>query len=239
MTLVEHVEHYVKFRRALGHAYLQQARCLQDYATYAEARGDRFVRSSTVLEWASTTPSPRQAQVKLRYVCDLASVLHADDDRHEVPDRDALGKARSRRPSPHLLSLTEIVQIMDAALELPPTGSITPLTFHYILGLIAATGLRRSEATGLLPAGGPDGGWFADPECEVRQAPSRPAGWQRPSGHGRVSEGEKALRRVRRALVRALDRPAHAPGLSLDRLRQAGTAGRASSRARPAWAAPS
>ena len=39
---------------------------------------------------------------------------------------------------------------MDAALELAPAGSITPLTFHYILGLIAATGLRRSEATSLL-----------------------------------------------------------------------------------------
>ena len=150
MTLAEHVQNYVTFRRALGHAYVQQARCLRDYAAYAEARGDRFVRSSTVLEWASTTPSPRQAQVRLRYVCDLAGVLHADDERHEVPDRDALGKARSRRPSPRLLSLTEIGQIMDAALELPPTGSITPLTFHYILGLIAATGLRRSEATGLL-----------------------------------------------------------------------------------------
>ena len=150
MTLAEHVQNYVTFRRALGHAYVQQARCLRDYAAYAEARSDRFVRSSTVLEWASTTPSPRQAQVRLRYVCDLAGVLHADDERHEVPDRDALGKARSRRPSPRLLSLTEIGQIMDAALELPPTGSITPLTFHYILGLIAATGLRRSEATGLL-----------------------------------------------------------------------------------------
>ena len=150
MTLTEHVERYVTFRRALGHAYVEQARCLQDYAAYAEARGESFVRSGTVLDWASTTPSPRQAQVKLRYVCDLASVLHADDERHEVPDRDALGKARSRRPSPHLLSSAEIRRIMDAALELPPAGSITPLTFHYILGLIAATGLRRSEAAGLL-----------------------------------------------------------------------------------------
>ncbi len=150
MTLAEQVAHYVRFRRALGHAYVRPARYLQDYAAYAEARGESFVRRRTVLDWASTTPSPRQARVKLRYVCDLASVLHADDERHEVPDRDALGKAPSRRPSPHLLSLTEIRQIMDAALELPPAGSITPLTFHYILGLIAATGLRRSEATGLL-----------------------------------------------------------------------------------------
>ena len=83
-------------------------------------------------------------------MCDLASVLYADDERHEAPNRDALGKARARRPSPHLLSVIEIRRIMDAALELPPAGSITPLTFHYILGLIAATGLRRSEATGLL-----------------------------------------------------------------------------------------
>ena len=73
MTLAEHVERYVTFRRALGHAYVEQARCLQDYAAYGEARGDSFVRSSTVLDWASTTPSPRQAQVKLRYVCDLPS----------------------------------------------------------------------------------------------------------------------------------------------------------------------
>ena len=150
MTLAEHVEHYVIFRRALGHAYVDQARFLHDYATYAEARGERFVRRSTVLDWACKTPSPRQARVRLRYVCDLASVLHADDERHEVPDRDALGKTRARRPTPHLLSPTEIRQIMDAALELPPIGSITSLTFHYILGLIAATGLRRSEATGLL-----------------------------------------------------------------------------------------
>ena len=33
MTLAEHVERYVTFRRALGHAYVEQARCLHDYAT--------------------------------------------------------------------------------------------------------------------------------------------------------------------------------------------------------------
>ena len=151
MTLAEHVEHYVAFRRALGHSYGAQTRCLRDFAAHAEACGDSFVRTGTVLEWATTNTSPRQAQVKLRWVCDLASVLHADDERHDVPDRDALGKTVvSRRPTPHLLSVSEIRQIMDAALELPPVGSITPLTFHYILGLIAATGLRCSEAINLL-----------------------------------------------------------------------------------------
>lgn len=39
---------------------------------------------------------------------------------------------------------------MSQALSLPPAGSLTPLTFHVIIGLMACTGLRRSEATGLL-----------------------------------------------------------------------------------------
>ena len=43
MTLAEHVERYVTFRRALGHAYVEPARCLHDYAAYAETRGESFV----------------------------------------------------------------------------------------------------------------------------------------------------------------------------------------------------
>ena len=151
MTLAEHVERYVAFRQALGHAYAQQARNLRNYAAHAEACGDSFVRTSTVLDWAMTNTSCRQARAKLRCVCDLADVLHADDRRHQVPNRDALGKPPApRRSTPHLLSVTEIRQIMDAALDLPPAGSITPLTFHHIIGLIGATGLRKSEAIGLL-----------------------------------------------------------------------------------------
>ena len=150
MRLTELASDYVEFRKALGYVYDTQARFLKDFATHAEACGDRFVRCSTVFDWLSKTPSPQMRRRKLICICDFASVLHAADERHEVPDRNALGKSTSRRPTPCLLSLAEIRQIMDAALELPPVGSITPLTFHYILGLIAATGLRRSEATSLL-----------------------------------------------------------------------------------------
>ena len=152
MTLAEHAERYAAFRRALGHSHGAQTRCLRDCAAYAEACGDSFVRTGTVLDRATTNTSPRQAQAKLRRARDLASVLRADDERHDVPDRDAPGKTvASRRPTPRLLSVSEIRQIMDAALEPGPAGSITPPAFHHILGLIAATGLRCPEATSLLP----------------------------------------------------------------------------------------
>ena len=38
---------------------------------------------------------------------------------------------------------------MNAALDLPPRGSIRPHTYYHLFGLLAATGLRISEALGL------------------------------------------------------------------------------------------
>ena len=38
---------------------------------------------------------------------------------------------------------------MQAALDLPPKGKISPYTYHYLFGLLAATGLRISEALAL------------------------------------------------------------------------------------------
>ncbi|MGY3611045.1 MULTISPECIES: tyrosine-type recombinase/integrase [unclassified Bradyrhizobium] len=38
---------------------------------------------------------------------------------------------------------------MKAALALPPATGLRRWTYHYLFGLIAATGMRLSEATGL------------------------------------------------------------------------------------------
>ena len=149
MTLTDHVQAYVAFKRATGLAFQEQERQLDSFARHVEARGDRYVRVQTALDWASQSKSAPRRQQRLRLVCGLAAYLHAEDERHEIPHRDALGRATYHRPPPRLLSGTQIRQLMEAALELPPVGSITPVTFHFMLGLIAATGLRRAEATDL------------------------------------------------------------------------------------------
>ena len=38
---------------------------------------------------------------------------------------------------------------MRAALQISPQGTISPYTYHYVIGLLAATGMRVSEALGL------------------------------------------------------------------------------------------
>ena len=158
MTITDHAKHYVARKTALGLSFTNQEQVLMRYAEYADARGDVFVRNNSVLDWAGTATSAGEARRRLSIVRGMAVFLHVEDDRHEVPHRDALGKSKRVRTSPCIPSPEEIRMIMTQALSLPPTGSLTPLTFHTIIGLIACTGLRRSEATGLLLSDlGPDG----------------------------------------------------------------------------------
>ena len=158
MTMTDHAKGYVVGRKALGLSFKGQERILMRFAEFADARGDRFVRTGSVLDWASTATSVGEAQRRLRIVRAMAVFLHAGDDRHEVPHRDALGKPRRHRPPPRIPSPEEIRKIMQEAMFLLPAGTLTPLTFHHVIGLMACTGLRRSEATGLLLGDlGPDG----------------------------------------------------------------------------------
>ena len=150
MTITDHAKGYVAGRKALGLSFKGQERILMRFAEFADARGDRFVRAGSVLDWAGTAPSVGEGQRRLQIVRAMAVFLHVGDDRHEVPHRDALGRPRRHRPPPHIPSPEEVRKIMTAALSLPPAGTLTPLTFHHVIGLMACTGLRRSEATGLL-----------------------------------------------------------------------------------------
>ena len=158
MTMTDHAKGYVAGRKALGLSFRAQERVLMDYAEFADAKGDTFVSASSVLDWACTATSVHEARRRLGIVCGLAVFLHVGDARHEVPHRDALGRPRRHRPPPRIPSPEEIRKIMKEAMSLPPAGTLTPLTFHHVIGLMACTGLRRSEATGLLMGDlGPDG----------------------------------------------------------------------------------
>ena len=102
-----------------------------------------------MVDWASKAPSYGSVRNRLGAVRRFAMWLRAEDERHEVPPLDAIGGARRIRPSPHLLTPDQIERVMDAARSLGPAGSITHHTYRCMIGLIAATGLRVSEAVAL------------------------------------------------------------------------------------------
>ncbi len=150
-TITDHVERFVAMKRKVGYRFKRSGETLLNFARFAEDRDEAFIRSETALAWAlaSTAASQNERVNKLRAVHGLACWLHAEDPRHEVPPRDALGHRSKRRPRPYLISVPEIRELLTAALAMEPAGTITPLTWHYLFGLIAATGLRIAEALGL------------------------------------------------------------------------------------------
>lgn len=147
--LIADVGRYVALQRSLGLRFDEQARLLLRYARFASAAGDGFVVTQRVRAWSSEATSPGQARLRYDTARRFAAFLRAEDGRHEVPPSGAFGRGRRPRPAPYLLSPSEIAAIMTAALDVPPKGTISPLTYHHLFGLLAATGLRISEALAL------------------------------------------------------------------------------------------
>ncbi len=67
----------------------------------------------------------------------------------ELPDESVFGPAPGWL-MPHIYREQEIVDLLAAARSMPPCGGLRSCTYETLFGLIAAAGLRLSEAVNLL-----------------------------------------------------------------------------------------
>jgi integrase len=141
------VDRYVALHRSTGYVYRRQEYILRNFAAYAEKRGDKVVRASTAMAWAGLAPI-RTRHARLLFVQRFARVMRAEEPRHEVPPSDAFGPSLPRR-TPHIFSSREIRALLNGAAALGPRGSLRPKVYVTLFGLLAATGLRISEALAL------------------------------------------------------------------------------------------
>ena len=147
--LREDLDRHISLHHALGFKFRTQSLLLRNFVAYAEARGDQLVSADRILAWAVEAPSPEQRRNRLLEARRFAIAMHAEDSRHEIPAADALGRGLFTRRIPHIYSQEDIHRLMDAAASLSPPGTIRPLTFTTLFGLLAATGMRISEALAL------------------------------------------------------------------------------------------
>jgi integrase len=147
--LSEALTRYVDLHRSLGFKFRTQFSLLRNFVAFAEAEGDTFVQVARVLGWAARAPSPPQRRNRLLTVRRFALALRAEDPRHDVPAADALGRGLFERRIPHIYAPADIVRLMNAATQLKPSGSIRPLMYSTLIGLLAATGMRIAEALAL------------------------------------------------------------------------------------------
>lgn len=140
---------YVELRRAMGFKFRLQSCLLRNFVAFAEARGDAYVRTKTVLAWAAEAPSATQRRERLLVVRRFAHQMQAEDERYEVPPAQVFGRPKRTRRVPYIYTPEEIRGLLNAAAELTPKDSIRPATYVNLFALIASTGLRISEALAL------------------------------------------------------------------------------------------
>jgi integrase len=139
------IEEYVALRQAIGFKFHTTAQMLRDFGAFAERRGDAHVRYRTAIAWAKEAGTQDLARRRLASVRRLSIFLRAEDDRHQAVPKH-LFKPRSTPPIPHIYAPAEISTLLAYAEQIEPPGSFRSKTFVTLFGLLAATGLRTSEA---------------------------------------------------------------------------------------------
>lgn len=143
--MLKTIETYLALRRAMGFAMSNAEHLLKSFAGFAAERGQAYVQTQTAIDWAALGPSIAQRDARLKAVCRFARHIRVEDVRHELPPGNHFGACKKRRP-PHIYSGTEIARLIKTAGQLRPQGCLRPLTYATLIALLAATGLRISEA---------------------------------------------------------------------------------------------
>jgi integrase len=140
-------EDYLAMRRTLGFKLEDQGRQLMSFITYCENHGSDHITSELALAWATTTAhhsgSAAYFARRLMTVRIFARHLATLDPATEIPPEDALPHHKCR-VRPYLYSSQEITALMAAASELVPP--LRAATWKTLIGLLAVTGMRKSEA---------------------------------------------------------------------------------------------
>ena len=149
-TLREAVHDYLAMRRSLGYKLKDTGRGLLDFVDFLEQHKAAYVTTSLALQWAQKPSSAQPAEWarRLGFVRVFARYRSALDPCTEIPPLGLL-PFHSGRARPYIYSDDEISRLLASALRLLPAGALKGWTYYCLLGLLAVSGLRISEAIGL------------------------------------------------------------------------------------------
>lgn len=151
MNLRTRVRQYLRERRRLGFQLRSMEYALHSFAYQVdrlESPGPLTVEM--MAQWArrdrAVSNDPRTWARRLKLLRPFTRWLRQFEPRTEVPN-DAIFGRSGERLTPHIFSEQEIVDLLAAARDLHP--DLRGATYEALFGLLAATGLRVSEAVHL------------------------------------------------------------------------------------------
>jgi len=152
-TMVSLVEKYLTARRQMGFALEIAGKQLLAFARFADQDGHRGpLTAELMVRWAESARQarPLTAARRLEVLGPFAKHRAQFEGTTEIVPPRFFGPAH-RRLVPHIYTEQEIRALLKATDHLLPADGLRPLTYRTLFGLLAATGLRISEALHLTP----------------------------------------------------------------------------------------
>jgi integrase len=149
--LEEHVDDYLRLRRALGFKLERHGRLLPQLVAYLEAAGASTVTRELAISWARlpTGAHPRYWAARLTIARGFAAYLQTIDPATEIPPAEVFA-VRYQRPTPYLWSGQDICRLLRATRALRPP--LKAASYESLFGLLAVSGMRVGEAVALEPS---------------------------------------------------------------------------------------
>jgi integrase len=146
------VKEYLEERRDLGFTLTHAGSLLMSFARFVDRKRHLGPLTSRIIVlWAkdeATRAKPITWARRLEVVRPFAKYCKRIDPATQIPEAGVYGPAH-RRLTPHIYTEREISELLVAAGNMAPRGTLRPALYQTLFGLIAATGLRISEALNL------------------------------------------------------------------------------------------
>ncbi len=148
--LREALEEYLAVRRSFGFKLCLAGRLLHKFVDFAEQDSAPFITMDVALRWATQPKNCHAAQWgnRLGMVRGFARYHQAADPRTEIPPV-GLFPMKYPRKAPYLYTDDERSRLLEAAQKLSALKGLRAPTYYALLGLLAVTGMRVSEALAL------------------------------------------------------------------------------------------
>jgi integrase/recombinase XerD len=146
--LFDHVDEYLRLRRALGYKLERAGHLLPQFIDYLHAADATVVTSDLAISWSrlATNARPNYWAARLAIVRGFARYLQTFDPATEIPPSGVF-PARRHRPAPYLWSEQDIADLLRTAATL--VSPLRAATYQALFGLLAVSGMRVGEAIGL------------------------------------------------------------------------------------------
>ncbi|HQZ88350.1 MAG TPA: tyrosine-type recombinase/integrase [Gammaproteobacteria bacterium] len=148
LTMKQRVENYLNHKRYFGFQLKIEGQELNNFVNFCnKMQHQGSVTSELAIKWASSSKKASRLSWarRLEIIRCFAKYNKIIEPETQIPLRSIFGSAH-KRPNPYIYSNKDIENLLDATKKLEPKNGLRPLSFYFLINLLASTGLRISEA---------------------------------------------------------------------------------------------